>query len=38
MRAWSRSSDIPISNPGAVLLRALVVTALALAILVPLAG
>lgn len=38
MRALSRSSDVPLSNHGAVLLRALVVVVVAMAIIIPLAG
>lgn len=36
MRALSPTSDMPLSNHGAVLLRALIVVAVALAIIVPL--
>jgi len=38
MRALSRTLDVPLSSHRAVLLRALVVVAVALAIIVPLAG
>lgn len=36
MRALSRISDIPLSGSSAMLLRALIVVALALAVIVPL--
>ena len=38
MHALSRTPDIPLSNQRAMLLRALVVIAVALAIIVPLTG
>jgi hypothetical protein len=38
MHALSRTSDIPLSSHRAMLLRALVVVAVALAIIVPLTG
>lgn len=38
MRALSRTSDIPLSNHGAVLFRTLIVVALLLAVVIPLAG
>ncbi|CAH1650086.1 ENTH domain-containing protein [Hyphomicrobiales bacterium] len=38
MRALSRATDIPLSGQRAILLRALVVVALALAVILPLAG